>query len=625
MVSHIAFLMVLMATSVYGAFCFEKRFEKTIPCGCMAIVAMLFIAGIVGPLRFGFYTVLMFSGIAYALSIYAIVAKKRLAIGVRNLFTPGFCVFFALYLVLTFCNYGMQAMGNDEFSHWMDCVKVMTQLDCFATNPQAHSLYPSYPPAMALFQYFAQRLHLLFEPASPFNEWKMFFAYQVFSMVLLLPIYKRWTWKKWYEMVVVVMLMVILPLVLYRGFYGEISIDPFVGILAGSGMSYILFEDEKDSIYILRVSLLCFTLTMAKDAGMLFACFVALAFMIDIIARKKWDVKAFIPFAMIFGSKGLWKWKIAADGAKVVYGERMRVGQFFYLLFGGTSGDYRENVVDAFRDAFVSKGIQVGDSSLVVSYLSLWIVAVMLIGILGVINVEKEQRRWGKCVVWSLLIIQSLVYMIGLGVMYISTLSDYEAVRMASFERYMNMGFLPIAIVVGFGVVNSLCGINFKSTAVVLVVLSAVLCVMLPARELREFLLRQYVNRARDLRWQYKEMTEQIHQIGDKNARIYVIAQGDKGYSKLVLAYEARPYWCKNSWGWSLGDPCFEGDIWTVPMSSEELWNTLDEGYDYVALYAINEDFREKYSALFENESRIAANTLYRIDRERELLVRYKE
>ena len=130
-----------------------RRFEECLPMSCMGIVLAMFVFGLFGFLRLAppFVALVACAGLCAG----AVLAVRR---GTRKdflgrLLTPGFALTIAFWLALSYLDYGMVASVWDEFSHWADIVKVMTQLDDFGTNPLSHSRFQSYPPAMALYRF----------------------------------------------------------------------------------------------------------------------------------------------------------------------------------------------------------------------------------------------------------------------------------------------------------------------------------------------------------------------------------------------------------------------------------------------------------------------------------------
>ena len=161
------FLAVLLSGSVFAAARFGRKFEEILPITCMGIVLVLFLFGAAGILSAGVYVLLLAALCFWAYGLWRLVrgGGKQL---IKSMITPGFAVFCGLFFLLVLGDYGMLSTGWDDFSHWQLCVRKMMVLDDFAANPASGIYYQSYPPAMALFQYFSQKLRYLLQafPAS---------------------------------------------------------------------------------------------------------------------------------------------------------------------------------------------------------------------------------------------------------------------------------------------------------------------------------------------------------------------------------------------------------------------------------------------------------------------------
>ena len=152
------FLGVLLSGSVFAAARFGRKFEEILPLTCMGIVLALFLFGAAGLLSAGVYAIVLAAAGFWGYGLWRVVrgGGKQL---VKGMITPAFVIFCVIFALLMLGAYGMLSTGWDDFSHWQLCVRKMMVLDDFAANPASGIHYQSYPPAMALFQYFFQKLH----------------------------------------------------------------------------------------------------------------------------------------------------------------------------------------------------------------------------------------------------------------------------------------------------------------------------------------------------------------------------------------------------------------------------------------------------------------------------------
>ena len=148
-----------------------------------------FLFGILGYLEFGF---LFAFGICFTLWLFALIKilkVKNYNALMRAFFSKEFWMFIVIYVGLNFLLVGMQAHEWDEFSHWATVVKAMVQEGCLAYHPKAHLTFGNYPPAMALFQYFLQKIYIICGNGE-FSEWRLYLSYIVLVFTFLLPLIK---------------------------------------------------------------------------------------------------------------------------------------------------------------------------------------------------------------------------------------------------------------------------------------------------------------------------------------------------------------------------------------------------------------------------------------------------
>ena len=158
MLTTLLFLLLLSSTSVYCALRFQKSFELTLPVSAMGSVLVLFLFGLAGQLRAGVWAVVLLALVLYGLSAVSLLKNRNWRSLGKHLLTPAAAVFFLGTLVYAFLYRGKLAVHWDEFTHWMDIVKVFFQTGDFGTDPAAFCGHGSYPPGMTLFQFLLQEL-----------------------------------------------------------------------------------------------------------------------------------------------------------------------------------------------------------------------------------------------------------------------------------------------------------------------------------------------------------------------------------------------------------------------------------------------------------------------------------
>ena len=626
MLSIILWFIILSSGGVICAAVWGRRYEETLPITCSGIVLVLFLAGIFTNLFVGEVLVCILSGAAYITALIWVIKKKNLKEFVRNFFTPGFVGFILILAGVCYFNYGRMAYLWDEFSHWADIVKVMTLLDDFGTNPQSYSLVQSYPPGMSLFQYFLEKLYL-WTSLHKFSEWRLYASYQVFILAFFMPFLKKLDFKQSITAVVSMVVILLCPLPFYQDVYASIYIDPAVAILSGIGLASIFINREKNLFYLLWISSICSMLVLAKDAGLLFAAFIVIVYILDYIFEQKDSVKSknqskFIPllhFIIIILSvcipKLLWSWQLKRTNAKVLFSKPYNIAEFIQVIKGEDTS-YRMEVWYIFRHAVRTRTVDLG---VPISYFLLFFIEIALLIFLVVMFSKYGRYKRGKG--WVLvggICVQLAVYLIGLFASYIFKFSNYEAVRLASFERYMNIAYLSGWIVVVLLLLTAFQSMR-KYTTFFGVVLLGIMFYITPMRSVKDIVSRATVFRSINVRATYTLVSKTVEETVPEGARIYIISQEDNGFDHKVIQFSVRPCSVQSS-DWSIGIPFYDGDVWTRNISPEEWSEVLFSEFDYVLLYKVNDYFVENYAGLFENAESIGDCSVYRVNKDKKIL-----
>lgn len=608
----ILFFLCLSSGSVYAAARWGRKYEELLPVTGCAIVAVLFCFGVLGRLETGFWAVCALCAGLYLLAGIATVRKKSWPALAKNLFTPGFFLFVLFQLLFAFCNFGRLLSHTDEFSHWGDIVKVLFQLGTFGTAPEADSLFGSYPPGMALMQYFLQML------SGSFSEWLLYYAYQVFGVTLFMPLCRR-VKEGFLGWLLFAAGIFCGPLLFFPEYYQTILIDGFLGLLAGAGFCYVAWGDRKDPVRQLTLCLIIFLLVLTKDAGLLFACILALLCWGDCPKGQRLPVFLGLCLSLAL-PKLLWSNLVAAGGAGAAFGGRIDPVQLVDILLWRDGGT-RQRIWERFCRGLIAPKISILSLGELLS-VKLPVVAVIL-GLVVLVAVllrlaarKKEIPASRSREIPAALLAQSVIYTFGLGVMYLFKMSEGEALALASFDRYMAITFQPLWTVLVMALVLEIPRLPKPAGICAAGVLLCLLAVTAPVRLLLQWGTRQSVAISQEQRSPYLPLIQQIQEKTPENARIFAVCQEDLVYDRLVLHFCIRPRTTAQTW--SLGS---KGLPWMEDLSRTEWKRMLLEDYDYVAIYRLNAEFVQRYGPLFENPGDIRENTLFRVDRQGEKLV----
>lgn len=628
MISIVVFALVLMAGSFFAGAFFHRKFSDTIPFSFMGTIIVLYICGAFGFLKAGVYLILAGALALLILSVVRLVKEKRFGESIRADFGLEGLSFILIYAVLVILNFGRFAWFTDELSHWMYCVKAMSRINDFAANyTMSQAMFPSYPPGMALLQYFFQKLHEIFEGTIVFCEWRPYVAFQLFAVVLFFPCLPRMKYHKAVKPILFGAAMLI-PLVMYPGFYvSSILIDPMIGVMAGAGFVYLLMDDHRSltgkTVYI---SMLCAILVLMKDAGMFFAVFTAATFVLYMLlgdrdkdkpGEKKGMIRkcsvAAIPLVVSLCAKGSWSLILNCYQTPRSFSNPIQIGEYLRLFFSGGDTTYKQETVDQFKRAFVdSTGFQI-HNGITISYLLLvagLLLATVVLTILLVRNAKKEGKTGKSRIIIALgmmLSLQTVVYIFFLGAIYISSFGEYEATTLASYERYIRMAILPQAIGVFWA---ALCWLQTKKKLRLLAVIPvALVLVLCPVQTTKNFVTREIVQNSVAQREPYRRIQEAAEKEFRQDDRIFYLS--DSGTDGLLMRFIVYPNHisgsCQNA----------KEEISDTQWIRDRILNTCD----YLVVDHVDEGTAEKFRSLISSQEALQGGKAYKINQQASLLV----
>lgn len=630
------FFCVMLSGSAFCAAKFRQRTDITFPITCMGFDLLLFLFGIAGFLQFGFIVSLLVAIGLWRAAIQEVWKfrndRERLTRDfLRPLLTPGLLVFAVFMAVQYYALRGSMAHLWDEFSHWIDIVKVMTTLNDFGTNPLSNSSFQSYPPAITLFQYIMQKIYLLLHPNETFSEWLTYMGYQFYLAAVTLPLFRRVRFRKPFGIILLGAMILGSPMLFYKDCYFRSDVDTFLAVLAGAGFSTVIFfkPEEKDWFYSAYIFLVIATLILTKDVGVIFSVFLAILYMGDKWMRegklsKQFSICAAAAGLSVLLPKLLWKWKLAVTHASIRFETHIDTKILFDVL-AGRDTSYRAEVLKNYKEALAAS------QSSLPFHANYWTMFFCTLAVLAILFAAlvflKEMNRKSAIFYMSVEIFWLALYVFGMCVIYMFNFSEYEAVRLASLSRYLGIALIALWITISilfwqvfFLFLKRLPLGKFEKwrrpAAVLLqhLILFPMLLIFL-FQIAPNIVKRTNYHISTEFRAKYEPLTEKIMKHCGGNASIFVVSQATNGLDYWVLRFSSRPNIINNAWEWSIGDgPFYEGDIYTRVVSPDELREQLTTKFNYIAIYHTNDFFKERYAELFETPADIADNTLFQMN-----------
>ena len=171
--------------------------------------------------------------------------------------------------------------------------------------------------------------------------------------------------------------------------------------------------------------------------------------------------------------------------------------------------------------------------------------------------------------------------------------TEIEGRGLASFARYMNTYFFAWMVIT----VSLLQEIKKEKTLMILVIVSFLCLANSSVLDIIHAVQKGVSGVSEEIKEKAQIITDNVN-LEDK---VYLIYQniGASGNFHL-LRYSISPIVTNLLYEWNLGEPYFEGDIWTYHITVEE-WSQIlkEQAYDYVFIAQSDERLKEEYGSIF--------------------------
>ena len=610
--------LLLSSGCVFAAARFALRYEEALPIAVTAIMLFLFVFGLLDLLPAGVYVLCAAALLLYGVSLKLAAGKGRALR--EKLFTPGALLFFLSFAALFALNYGREVRLIDEMTHWADTVKAMYYTGLLSSAKAADTFFPSYPPGMALMEYLFLRLHDVFSRDAGYTEWVMYVAFQCCLLSFFFPFLRSLDFKKPLLLALAAALVFLCPLMMDESQpYSSLYIDPFLCAAFGGGLAAVFSETRKDRLrYDLYVFSACAALVLAKPAGLLFAFFLAVVYASEQLLRDRRRClrKLLAAAASVALPLGLWSLKKTLDGVTQSFSSKegavdLRMALRYALHREGDS--WQQIVHDEYYRRLFTDSVRI--KGFACPYWLLLFFSVAAIYAL----LRLTERRCGslhaarRIAVPSLLLI-SLIYYISLCYTYLFKFGWWEAVVLASLDRYIGIVLYALYTAAMLSFVRFFTEVD--SGRLTICAALAVFLLLSPFGRALAILRRENLDEAVPIYTEFRTLAADIQEAGDCPARVFYIIQDDRGGYFYSIHYLLRPNTSIPFGEWFLGPS--PGTAWSGLLddrllSPEEWLRELQENYDYLYLMHIDDYFLTHYSDLFDADSPPVEKGLYRV------------
>ena len=622
--TYLLVTLILLLAAFSLSYLIRSSLLISLPTAIFGITLVLYLFSLFNQLLIGFWVVLAVIGLATIASCVLLVKDKQLLSHLRSLLSPGLAIFLAFALFSFLLSRGMQLSSWDEFSHWGTIVKATFLYDAIGPyNPVALD-FRSYPPSLSLFEYFVTKL------GGAWLEGNLFFAYQLIIWSLFTPFLAQLTWRRWGQVIVVVPLMFIAPLAFFNSLNVTL-IDPLLGMLFGYALAITYIGNVLQWRLALHVGLGIFMLTLAKDAGTFMAALVVALYLIRLLAAKssssdEWSWKRLItlssiPTLFLLASNQSWAALVREKVASPAFSNPIDLVAFFGA-FRGEGPAYWQEILSTFGFGVSSYLINSGGSFALPQVQLILLFVVVLAGLEFVVS-RRMGRKFGLALI-GITTGGAIVYTIGLLALYLFRFGEWEAVRLASYERYLGtywtgivlfIALVTIWLVAGTSSSEQFKGSKRKTDGAPKIVMASIVFVFIatlsPAQKLTEFFSNPhgYSSQVRSL---FEPLLANASKAGvGSGDKVWIIAQHTVGFEYWVLRYSLIGS-DVNPNGWSIGSPASDEDIWTIEKTPSDWVQNLSD-YDYVLIYGLTDSFVSEFEGIFDVIPAIGSPHVYKV------------
>lgn len=563
------------------------------------IILAGFFIGITGAFHF---SMILLSGLGIAmLGWCSWLAIKNEEKPWKKLWQQPFLAFFGLLALSLPWLADFVFIFNDEFSHWGLVLRNMTAQQSLITADSIVNFY-SYPPGASIFQYFIS----LF---AGYHE-GYFYTAHLILMLAAISAFIPPAPNRQHILAPVITMGIMAGLTTLH--YNILSLYVDVVLALFFGATLITYLALKDHGYKrLYTALPLMVLPLLKPAGILlvlFALLLMIGFEIHRLFTQK-NRRGFTLLIMAFLicspliSQGAFKsYHATLTRNEAPHTPETQYHNLFKSYSEGTLSDVQNEVLHSFKTAFFEKRIiDSGNSAFEMLLL------ILGIALLAFILQKERSTKNEVAIITTYMAFVSFIYLALLLVLYLTSMSDYEALRLASYKRYANIVFLPWILMTlhyglrAFYIQTAESGLFYhlfqkplllKAFYFITVSGTVLFCFTGSAKNIQQREKSGYIPRIPHI----KSLVQETREYLPSKAKVFFVWQHSNGYDIRALKHYMAPEYITD--GQSLGAPYGPKDIWTRKDEDADLMYWLN-GYDYLVIAHSDRSFWEKYDAYF--------------------------
>jgi hypothetical protein len=569
---------------------------------CCTASLFIYFFSLLGLLQIG---IVIFIGIGCGLSIFILikniqyVSLTRYDIKSMIIFLPFIVFYFSISNNFKFLLW-------DEFSFWASSTKIIFETNALF-NESSPIFLKSYPPIQQLFQYFIVKL-------SFWSEKNVLFA-QTFWVLSALMCVAGAVVKNRYNACVTFLISCSF-LYFFNYTYSSIYSDPLLGMVFAASIALAYDQSGKvSSIFTFFLSIA--VLLLIKEIAILLALIALLIFTASIYLSyfrfQKYGLTrtcsmAFVGLVTLFITYKSWAWYVAKIHATREIHVPSLSTFFGYPINERLSTTLLELIHRVSAPGYLNIHHVVSSFS---PSIILVVAGLSLLSVLLLIVTTRENRI---LLGTTLLIVFAgfFTYIAALFLSYLLFFTEYEGVRLASFERYLSSYTLAWALLLYALSAELFAKVSNKYLVVPQLAIAAISLFFVPKAYFSDMVSIDSVGESMQLKNKIDDFASTVKAHIKHNEKVYFIAQNTNGLERVMFYYAMLPYTTSMSWCWSLGKKYFDGDVWTC---DNNLTGFLD-GFSYLAVYRGDAQLWQSAQGLFNDaDTALSTPALFKINR----------
>ena len=566
-----------------------------------------FIFGLLGYLNLAMETLVLFVGLI--LIILLVKSNGFRSQLIKGSYAPSTVAFVSLSLISLYKSKDWVLSQWDEFTHWGAVVKAMHHFATLGPAAPVDLVAARYPPGISLFQYFVMDF------SSGWREGLLFWATHLIVIAIIVSVLAKSSYKYLSEIALKLFVSLAAASVFFNNF-DNIYSDPVLALTFGFLLVIAIKASYLDGRWAIVLALTAGFVTLIKPVGIYFA---AAAILVNIVAtlitvKSQSDKRAFFAFApsLLALTTVVTLWTAWTSYVVNLAGSNPTPLDAIPSSLSGANN--AQQISDSFVDAFLNLDLR-PSYSVPMSSLTWTIVCGMFFVVWTMLDGKTFRKR--NIGIGVTLAIATGGYFAVVLISYITGFGSGEAAGLASYSRYIGTWFqgifigITLLIFLGFNLSRGVDdGISTEShileertnrrTGLLLVSLLMVTTLS----SVHNYMLMLTVSKSQgsEVRAPLNPVLLAIDNAKiPEESKVWIVTQHKVGFEYYVLRYEMQN--SKFEFGekpFSVGIPYGDGDIWTAPDRTLEVWSDELRDWDYVVLYETTESFNKQFATLFE-------------------------